>query len=125
MLFRKNTPTEVADALPYNHKADVYSFGIILWELNAGKKPFAGLNRELFYEQVVHGGERPPLSKKWPQELCKLITDCWATEIDKRPPFVEVVDVLDKLLAKEKEGGVSKRTLRKISGLIDRHSTWF
>ena len=118
-------PTEVADALPYNHKADVYSFGIILWELNAGKKPFAGLNRELFYEQVVHGGERPPLNKKWPQELCKLITDCWSTEVDTRPPFSEVVDTIDRLLAKEKEGGVSKRTLRKISGLIDRHSTWF
>ena len=117
--------TEVAEGHQYNHKADVYSFGIILWELNAGKKPFAGLNRELFYEQVVHGEERPPLNKKWPQELCKLITDCWSTEVDTRPQFSEVVDTIDMLLAKEKEGGVSKRTLRKISGLIDRHSTWF
>jgi hypothetical protein len=53
--------TEVADALPYNHKVDVYSFGVILWELNVVKKPFAGLNRELFYERVIHGGERPVL----------------------------------------------------------------
>jgi len=44
---------EVADALPYNWGADVYSFGIILWELNASKKPYEGLNRELFYERVV------------------------------------------------------------------------
>eukprot|EP00339_Tiarina_fusa_P013191 CAMPEP_0117025562 /NCGR_PEP_ID=MMETSP0472-20121206/18872_1 /TAXON_ID=693140 ORGANISM="Tiarina fusus, Strain LIS" /NCGR_SAMPLE_ID=MMETSP0472 /ASSEMBLY_ACC=CAM_ASM_000603 /LENGTH=707 /DNA_ID=CAMNT_0004732315 /DNA_START=172 /DNA_END=2295 /DNA_ORIENTATION=+ len=116
---------EVADALPYNNRADVYSFGVILWELNAGKKPFAGLNRELFYERVVHSGERPPLNKKWPQELCKLITDCWSPEIENRPAFAEIVESIDELLAKEKEGGVSKRTLRKISGLIDRHSTWF
>ena len=116
---------EVADALPYNHKADVYSFGIILWEMNSMKKPFHGLNRELFYERIVHGGERPPMSKKWPSELCRLIADCWSAEVDKRPTFAVIGERLDSLLSKEKEGGASKRTLRKISGMIDRHSTWF
>jgi serine/threonine protein kinase len=103
----------------------VYSFGIILWELNSGKKPFHGLNREKFYEVVVYGGDRPPLNKKWPQELCKLISDCWDTDIDNRPSFGNIVERVDALLSKEKEGGVSKRTLRRISGMIDRHSTWF
>ena len=117
--------SEVADALPYNHKADVYSFGIILWELNTAKKPFEGLNRELFYERVVHGGERPPLNKKWPPDLSKLITDCWSAEIENRPTFGDIVKRIDDLLAKEKEGGGTKNTLRRISGMIDRHSTWF
>jgi serine/threonine protein kinase len=116
---------EVAETLPYNHKADVYSFGIILWELNAGKKPFIGLNRELYYERVVHGGERPPLNKKWPAELCKLITDCWDTEINNRPTFGQVVERLDEMLSREKEGGKAKSITRRISHLIDRHSTWF
>ena len=30
--------SQVADNLPYNHKGDVYSFGIILWEMTAYKK---------------------------------------------------------------------------------------
>jgi serine/threonine protein kinase len=116
---------EVADASPYNHKSDVYSFGIILWEMNAMKKPFVGLNRELFYERIVHGGERPPLNKKWPEELRKLITDCWDAEIENRPSFGEIVERMDSLLSKEKEGGTKKTITRRISGMIDRHSTWF
>lgn len=118
---------EVAEGLPYNHKADVYSFGIILWEMNAGKKPYHGLNREQFYEVVIHGGDRPPLNKKWPQKLCSLIQDCWDTDLDKRPSFSEVVLRLEELLSTEKEkpGSKNKGPLRRISGMIDRHSTWF
>jgi serine/threonine protein kinase len=116
---------ECAEGLRYNHKSDVYSFGIILWELNSGKKPFVGLNRELFYERVVHGGERPPMNKKWPSELCKLITDCWSDDIETRPTFGEVVERIENLLSKEQEGAKNKGTLRRLSGIIDRHSTWF
>lgn len=116
----------MADALPYNHKADVYSFGIILWEIIAAKKPFDGLNRDQFYERVVHGGERPPLNKKWPQELSQLLTECWSEDIEKRPTFSAIVRRLDAMLAQEKGGSEKKKSsFRRISGMIDRHSTWF
>lgn len=95
---------EVAEGLPYNHTADVYSFGIILWELNATKKPYEGLNRELFYERIVHGGERPPLSKKWPIELTSLMSECWDTDMFNRPKFRDIVRRLDKLIIKERGG---------------------
>eukprot|EP00934_Nitzschia_sp_Nitz4_P005541 Nitzschia sp. Nitz4//scaffold11_size288233//198299//200606//NITZ4_000797-RA/size288233-snap-gene-0.29-mRNA-1//1//CDS//3329534143//5531//frame0 len=116
---------EVAEALPYNHKADVYSFAIIFWELNSGKKPFIGLNREQFYERVVHGGERPSLNKKWPPELCKLLSSCWDVDIENRPTFAQIGEQLEVLLEKEQQGGSMKSISRKISGMIDRHSTWF
>jgi serine/threonine protein kinase len=118
---------EVADALPYNAAADVYSFGIILWEMNATKKPFEGLNRELFYERVVHGGERPSLNRKWPSQLTSLLSECWDADMHNRPRFKEIVGRLDALLAKEKGGPASakKKLLPKITGMIDRHSTWF
>jgi serine/threonine protein kinase len=122
---------EVADALPYNAGADVYSFGIILWEINASKKPYEGLNRELFYERVVHGGERPPLNKKWPQDLTSLMKECWDADMRNRPSFRSVVERLDAMLEKEKGGAKppsaakNKKPFFKVSGMIDRHSTWF
>jgi len=122
---------EVADALPYNHKVDVYSFGIILWELIAGKKPFYGLNREMFYERVVHDGERPPMNKKWPIDFTTLLRDCWSANMENRPTFSSIVERIDSLLENvkgERSGGnvkKSKINLRRISGIIDRHSTWF
>jgi len=118
---------EVADALPYNHSADVYSYGIVLWELNAGKKPFDGLNREMFYERVVHGGERPPMHRKWPKELTDLMSECWDADMKNRPRFHDICARLDDMLDQEKGGAFAKKKpfLPKISGMIDRHSTWF
>ncbi|CAN0164791.1 unnamed protein product, partial [Hapterophycus canaliculatus] len=35
---------EVFDGMPYNEKADMYSYGIVLWELCTLQKPFAGMS---------------------------------------------------------------------------------
>lgn len=51
--------------------------GIILWELVAFKKPYDGMSRTEYYSRVVHGGERPPINKKWPEDLTILIKSCW------------------------------------------------
>mmetsp|Transcript_9168 Transcript_9168/g.13313 ORF Transcript_9168/g.13313 Transcript_9168/m.13313 type:complete len:669 (+) Transcript_9168:104-2110(+) len=114
---------EVADSRPYNHKADVYSFGIILWEMVAYKKPYDGLNRESFYVRIVKGNERPPMSRKWPKQLCNLMMECWSPDMHIRPNFDEIVEQLDSLLDAHKVGGSKK--IKGISSLIDRHSTWF
>jgi len=120
---------EVAEGLPYNHKADVYSFGIILWEMNAGKRPFGGLGRDSFYEQVVYGGSRPLLSKKWPSDLNKLISECWSVDVSTRPTFGKIVDRIDDLLTNEKGGKnggkTPSKTKKRLNAIIDRHSTWF
>jgi serine/threonine protein kinase len=116
---------EVAEHLPYNHKADVYSFGIILWEMNAEKKPFDGINRETFFERVVHGGERPSLNRKWPKELTALMAECWDADMKNRPTFGQVLSRLDSMLNKEKGGKIAKPKLPVLSVLYNRHSTWF
>lgn len=131
---------EVAESKPYNHKADVFSFGILLWELLSYKKPFDGLNRDSFYERVVHGGGRPPIHKKWPKELSNLMIDCWSVDIEARPNFQQIVDRIDSFQKNSKHnhshhGIMLSRTPKTthekrksgnvLSTMIDRHSTWF
>mmetsp|Transcript_6579 Transcript_6579/g.12403 ORF Transcript_6579/g.12403 Transcript_6579/m.12403 type:complete len:708 (+) Transcript_6579:320-2443(+) len=128
---------EVANSLPYNQKADVYSFGIILWELVAYEKPFSGMNREEFYEKVVHSGYRPEITKKFPDDLANLIRDCWSHEVGIRPNFSTIIEVIKDIEAREKGAKHDKRRpplslfkrdqekKEKNRNLTDRHSTWF
>jgi len=127
---------EVASRSPYNHKADVYSFGIMLWELVTFRKPFERMNREEYYEKVVYGGQRPEISKKFPNDLAKLICDCWDVDPQERPTFQAVVLALAEMqgneIAKNRDrhrggnggGGRVSKFVKRLSTPV-RHSSWF
>ena len=80
---------EVALQKPYNEKVDIYSFGIILWEMISGETPFEGYSPEYFIQNVAHGGERPPLTplfaRNVPYRLIKLLQSCWDANPAQRP----------------------------------------
>jgi serine/threonine protein kinase len=88
---------EVALRKPYTEKVDVYSFGMILWQLTSGKIPFVGMKRAEFERDVVRGGYRPPIRKDLPAELVDLIERCWSYEASNRPSSGQVVEVLEKI----------------------------
>ena len=114
---------EVALSDPYNHLVDVFSFGILLWQMCSLEVPFATYNVQRHAQRVVRGGERPPLdTKKWSRELCTLMTKCWSPNIKERPNFREVGAHLraefDPYLG-EAEGDmldVSNRTAKSLEG---------
>jgi len=99
---------EVANSNPYNYKADVYSFGILVWELLSCKKPFVNLNIDSFFEEIVNGGARPPIDSKWPKKLVALMERCWTADIDKRPSFQEIIVALDSEIIEDAKYIVSR-----------------
>ncbi len=90
---------EVALKKPYNEKVDVYSFGIMLWQMARDRLPFKGMSRDEFMTSVVLAGDRPKLDKSWPRPFSNLLSTCWSADYRKRPSFQQVVVALDEMIA--------------------------
>jgi len=89
---------EVARFEPYNLKADVYSFSILLYEILALVKPFANFNPETMNQKVFHEhGVRPKLNpSSWPAGITNILQECMCYDIALRPTMGEVHEVLSQ-----------------------------
>merc|ERR1712161_183300 len=85
---------EVAKGEPYNHTVDVYSFGILLWQICSLETPFTGFDKLKHNKNVVWGGERPKIKDNLVPNLQSLISYCWSDKIEERPEFEEIADSL-------------------------------
>lgn len=85
---------EVALEQPYNHKVDLFSFGVLLWQICSLKTPFTSYTVDMHRELVVMGGERPPIVSSWSEPLKKLMSRCWSTDISTRPDCATVMGIL-------------------------------
>lgn len=95
---------EVCQGLQYNEKVDVYSFGIVMWEILALRKPFAGMGVADHYREVIVGGLRPPLDPRWPTSLNQLLQSCWHPDPDYRPTILETRESLRQIIENSSAG---------------------
>jgi mitogen-activated protein kinase kinase kinase 9 len=89
---------EVIQGQNYSEKADVYSFGIILWEIATRKPPFKDLSGVQVSQEVVKNHLRPAVTKRCPEPFAKLMQRCWDREPDSRPGFFEIILELEAFL---------------------------
>lgn len=83
---------EVACNDPYDERVDVYSFGILLWQICALTTPFMGMTAKSHAFQVVQQGYRPPLDGSWLNEWCELLEQCWRADARQRPTMEYVLE---------------------------------
>jgi len=78
---------------PYDTKADVYSFSIVIWETLAHKDPYEGEFET--YEEMVEGitmdGMRPEILPWFPVGIVALLEQCWDTIPENRPSFAQIL----------------------------------
>lgn len=113
---------EVANRRPYNEKVDVYSYGILLWQMAKDKVPFKGMNRADFMNQVVRKGVRPKIDKTWPKDFVELLESCWHSDFLQRPSFEMVSHSLTRQLLQEAPKINRRASFTKNS---QTQSTWF
>jgi len=92
---------EVALKLGYGKEVDVYSFGMLLWEICAMEKPFDSIQSvEAFHDMVVLCGKRPSLhlDPLWTSSLKGLMSRCWSTDPYDRPTMAQVKNMLCNVL---------------------------
>ncbi|KAH0951432.1 hypothetical protein HN011_009385 [Eciton burchellii] len=89
---------EVFEGSRYTEKCDVFSWGIILWEVLTRKKPFDDIGASAYRIMwAVHIGQRPPLIEGCPKPIEDLMTRCWQKTPEDRPSMDEVVRIMTEL----------------------------
>jgi serine/threonine protein kinase len=115
---------EVARSEPYNLSADVYSFGLLLWQICALDLPYDGMNRQDHSELVVHGNERPPLDSSWSTPLRILMKRSWEPDPLVRPSMDSIYKILRREICALRDGDDSglEHTRRRSTFVLNRDS---
>ncbi|XP_011032503.1 PREDICTED: serine/threonine-protein kinase EDR1-like isoform X1 [Populus euphratica] len=85
---------EVLRNEPSNEKCDVYSFGVILWELATLKSPWSGMNPMQVVGAVGFQNRRLEIPKEVDPLVARIIWECWQTDPNLRPSFAELAVAL-------------------------------
>uniref|UniRef100_A0A6N2M1E4 non-specific serine/threonine protein kinase n=1 Tax=Salix viminalis TaxID=40686 RepID=A0A6N2M1E4_SALVM len=93
---------EVIEHKPYDYKADVFSFGIVMWELLTGELPYSYLTPLQAAVGVVQKHTYP--------KLAELLERCWQQDPAQRPNFSQIIDILLQIA---KEVGDEREDRRK------------
>jgi len=88
---------EVISGHNYTEKADVFSFGIVLWEIASREPPYRNINGVQVSIEVVQNDLRPNIPKKTPEMFVRLMRRCWDRDPNKRPTFIEIIKELETM----------------------------
>ncbi|XP_058096453.1 uncharacterized protein LOC131242065 isoform X2 [Magnolia sinica] len=72
-------------------KVDVFSFGIVMWEILTGEEPYANMHYGAIIGGIVSNTLRPPVPNFCDPEWRRLMEQCWAPDPMARPSFTEIV----------------------------------
>lgn len=105
---------EVFSSDNYTVKVDIFSFGLILWEMLSLERPWKEHKFQFQIEEAIVKGARPVIPDFCPPVLRELICKCWSGPPDDRPDFIDILKKLKTLHAEQppiSEQGVTNSSL--------------
>ena len=76
---------EVISRKEYTFKSDIYSIGMLMWEISSGQPPFSIYEHDLDFAMNIINGMRPKIVPGTPLEYKSLMEQCWDADPSKRP----------------------------------------
>ena len=101
----------------YNLSADVYSFGILFWEMMSLTPPFKKISTLASLENlIVTKSYRPKCDPTWSKSMTELIQSCWNQRSSLRPSFEQINQKLNGLVTEnsDKSTAGAEHQLRKL-----------
>ena len=91
------TAPEILRLRRYTDKSDVYSLGIVYWELAANEIPYDGHQSAVICAFVLRG-DRLEIPETTPARFSALIKECWAPCPDDRPNCSRLIAVIKEYM---------------------------
>jgi class 3 adenylate cyclase/tetratricopeptide (TPR) repeat protein len=108
---------EQAERESLDHGTDLWSLGVVFYELLTGHLPFQGETQQSMLEAIVHDTPKPPmdLKRNIPEEAERIVLKCLRKQPEKRYPSADrLISDLTKLkrsLQKKNEAVTEKKGL--------------
>ncbi|RIA88844.1 kinase-like domain-containing protein, partial [Glomus cerebriforme] len=94
-------PPEVLQGKKYTEASDIYSFGMIMWELMTGRRPFWDKNHDTDLIIEICDGLRPLIVTSAPEGYIELMKQCWHSDPNERPTATGLEERFSNIYYKE------------------------
>ncbi|CAF2787798.1 unnamed protein product [Rotaria sp. Silwood2] len=91
------TAPEILRLKKHTDKSDVYSLGIVYWELASNEIPYNGHQSGVITEFVLRG-DRLEIPENTPSKFAELIKKCWTENPDDRPNCSQLIEVIEQCI---------------------------
>ncbi|KAK6183726.1 hypothetical protein SNE40_011151 [Patella caerulea] len=88
---------EVIKFSKYSKTSDIWSYGVVLWELLTGETPYKGIDTLGVAYGVAVNKLKLPVPSTCPAPFSQLMSDCWSQEPHERPTFSEILETLEEI----------------------------
>jgi hypothetical protein len=99
-------------------KSDIYSLGVLLWEITSGYPPFLNIPNHILSVKIVNGFREEPITNT-PLAYESLYEKCWDDDPNLRPTIDEVFDILKEISLQFNNNNENNSTIMENSNRLE------